>query len=54
MGCLLEMLDNHCLGDGSMADEMLWSLDDDKGFLVKSMCKELGSFIHTPFEGECV
>lgn len=45
MGCLLEMLDNYCLGDGAMPDEMLWCLDEAKRYSVKSMCEVLGSSI---------
>lgn len=41
MGWFLELLDHYCLGDIDSLDEMLWLLDEEKGFFVKSIYEEL-------------
>lgn len=51
MGRLLDMLDKYFLGDDSKPDEMLWCLDEAKGFSVNSMCEVLGSSTQTLLKG---
>lgn len=37
MGQLLVLLDGYALGDADVHDEMIWLLNEDYGFSVKSM-----------------
>lgn len=54
MGRLLELLDNYYLGEMDLPDEMVWRLDENKGFIVRSMHEALNTSIGVPFPSECV
>lgn len=54
MGCLLELLDRYCIGGADQHDEMVWCLEEENGFIVKSMCKVLGTSTSVSFPRKCV
>lgn len=54
MGCLLEMLDWYGHREANQQDEMVWCLEEDKGFTIRSMCEALGPTSQISFLGECV
>lgn len=54
MGQLLELPENHDLGDMELKDEMVWKLDEEKGFFMKSMYGALCSTKGYVALGRCV
>lgn len=54
MGRLLDLLERYAIGERDVNDEMLWGLDEEKGFSVKSMYEELSCPSQLSFPGECV
>lgn len=42
------------IGNRDKQDEMVWVLEEEEGFSIKSMCEALGSPSHLSFPRECV
>lgn len=54
MGSLLEALESFEIEDVEMQGEMNWSLDEEKGFIMKSMYTALCPFVRSSSLGVCV
>lgn len=54
MGRLLEVLERAEIGDEGTRDELCWSLDEEKGFTVKSMYTALCLVAESSSLGSCV
>lgn len=54
MGRLLDLLDHYTLGEVNQPDEMLMSLNEEKGFSIRSMCEALSTSGQIAFPRECV
>lgn len=54
MGRLLDLLESYNLGEREISDEMIWTVDEEKGFSVRFMYDGLHASTHHFFPGECV
>lgn len=54
MDRLMEMLENHDLGDITQQDELVWNLDSENGFIVRSMYGALSPPTVCSYPGVCV
>lgn len=50
----MALLESYSLGEREISDEMIWALDEEKGFSVRSMYDGLRFSAHHSSPGECL